>query len=461
MVWSLLLLCGSGTLAMAGQLPYRVSFYHSPGPLDLRDIGGLSFRPLEKASDLPVMDNRGTYLFRIDFDKVLEQGGLVMFIENEHLDTVSLYRLQGGSLLLVERRGNDFPQLRNRFGAPDFSLPAGERTFYVQAHFGKDVSFRTMVRTPEDMNRWSTGIFFQLGLYYGTCMMFLMLNLFLYFYLKDRLFLYYGIFFVFISLSIAYADGLFSFLTSSSWLLNHADVPLHLGMGISCTLFAHRFLGLGRSGLCRSCFGILGLGGLAYLLSLVYDSYRLFLLGELLVLGLLCFFWILALKQFRGAVHARFFVFGYGLFLFCAIDYFLLRKVGIFTFDLYYGQLKMGSVIELVVITLAIMYRIRALDRQNQHYRGEIEDYMRREMERERIALGQQASFFGEVQRRYGLSDREVEVLQAITEGLSNVQIADRIFLSVNTIKFHTRNIFDKLEITSRTQAIGKVYGKS
>lgn len=455
----ILLLCNVCVTVMAGEVSYHLAWYHNGSNIDLRDVRRLTFKPLKDARELPVMDNKGPYLFRIVFDKPLGEGGLVLFIENEHLDTISLYSRHGNALALVERKGNDFPQTYNRFGAPDFSLPEGGREYYLLTDFKKDVSFRVNIGTPKEMNRWNAGIFFQLGLYYGGCMVFLMLNLFLYFYLKDRLFLYYGLFFVFISLSIAYADGLFSFLTSNSWLLNHADVLLHLGMALACTLFARRFLGLARSRVSWLCFGFFGLAVLSYLLSLVYNNYYLFLLGELSVVGLLCFFWVLSLKLFREAVHARFFVFGYGLFLFCAIDYFLLRKVGIFTFDLYYGQLKMGSVIELVVITVAIMYRIRALDRQNQHYRREIEQHMHQIMEHQSRAQQKEEDFFVGVQSKYNLSDRELEVLKGITDGLTNTQIADRIFVSVHTVKFHTRNIFDKLEINSRTQVIGKIYG--
>ena len=54
------------------------------------------------------------------------------------------------------------------------------------------------------------------------------------------------------------------------------------------------------------------------------------------------------------------------------------------------------------------------------------------------------------------LSERELEVLQLITEGLTNREIASRLFVSVNTVKAHTRNIYGKLNVHSRTQAIAR-----
>ena len=54
------------------------------------------------------------------------------------------------------------------------------------------------------------------------------------------------------------------------------------------------------------------------------------------------------------------------------------------------------------------------------------------------------------------ISNRELEVLQLMAGGLSNQEIAGRLFVSLNTIKTHTSNLFLKLEAERRTQAIEK-----
>jgi DNA-binding CsgD family transcriptional regulator len=53
-----------------------------------------------------------------------------------------------------------------------------------------------------------------------------------------------------------------------------------------------------------------------------------------------------------------------------------------------------------------------------------------------------------------GITPRELEVLQLIAEGLSNKEMADRLFVSENTIKTHTSRVFDKLGASRRTQAV-------
>jgi DNA-binding NarL/FixJ family response regulator len=55
-----------------------------------------------------------------------------------------------------------------------------------------------------------------------------------------------------------------------------------------------------------------------------------------------------------------------------------------------------------------------------------------------------------------GISKREAEILLLIHEGLSNQQIADKLFVSENTIKKHISNIFQKLQVERRTEAIKK-----
>ncbi len=54
------------------------------------------------------------------------------------------------------------------------------------------------------------------------------------------------------------------------------------------------------------------------------------------------------------------------------------------------------------------------------------------------------------------ISERELEVLQLMAQGLSNQQIGDRLFVSLNTIKTHSANLFAKLDVQRRTQAVEK-----
>lgn len=56
--------------------------------------------------------------------------------------------------------------------------------------------------------------------------------------------------------------------------------------------------------------------------------------------------------------------------------------------------------------------------------------------------------------RRQGLTTRESEIIALITQGLSNQQIADRAFLSINSVKSYIRSSYRKMAVTSRSQAV-------
>ncbi|HEV7644906.1 MAG TPA: LuxR C-terminal-related transcriptional regulator [Pyrinomonadaceae bacterium] len=55
-----------------------------------------------------------------------------------------------------------------------------------------------------------------------------------------------------------------------------------------------------------------------------------------------------------------------------------------------------------------------------------------------------------------GISPREYEVLRLISEGFSNQEISEKLFISLSTVKTHSANLFLKLDVSRRTQAVQK-----
>jgi two-component system, NarL family, response regulator LiaR len=64
-------------------------------------------------------------------------------------------------------------------------------------------------------------------------------------------------------------------------------------------------------------------------------------------------------------------------------------------------------------------------------------------------------------QEELGITKRELEILSLIAGGLSNREIAEKLFVSENTVKTHSSRLFDKMNVKRRTQAvqIGKEFG--
>ena len=64
-----------------------------------------------------------------------------------------------------------------------------------------------------------------------------------------------------------------------------------------------------------------------------------------------------------------------------------------------------------------------------------------------------------QVRDRTGLTRRELEILGAVSRGLSNREVARELFLSDQTVKFHLHNIYGKLGVSNRTEATAAAHG--
>ena len=74
---------------------------------------------------------------------------------------------------------------------------------------------------------------------------------------------------------------------------------------------------------------------------------------------------------------------------------------------------------------------------------------------RRRVAIATPDFMPNEPERqRLGISKREYEVLELIAQGLSNQEIAERLFVSLNTVKTHSSHLFVKLDARRRTDAV-------
>ena len=56
--------------------------------------------------------------------------------------------------------------------------------------------------------------------------------------------------------------------------------------------------------------------------------------------------------------------------------------------------------------------------------------------------------------KQFGITKRELEILELIAQGMSNREIAEKLFVSENTVKTHSSRLFDKLGAKRRTQAV-------
>lgn len=90
----------------------------------------------------------------------------------------------------------------------------------------------------------------------------------------------------------------------------------------------------------------------------------------------------------------------------------------------------------------------------------------RRFGERERTILTVLRPHLGAIRERWerrhrppGLTDREVEIMRLLRDGLTNREIAERLVVSTGTVRTHLENIFRKFEVRTRTAAVARAFG--
>jgi len=122
-------------------------------------------------------------------------------------------------------------------------------------------------------------------------------------------------------------------------------------------------------------------------------------------------------------------------------------------------QLIIISFLVLLVSGLFVFYRLK---RKNDllvvnQMRNDIQEYIHR-IENFESTQNQEdeTDTFNKNIEQFGLTERETDVLILISQGLRNEEIANKLFLSVSTIKTHTRNIFVKLDVRNRIEAVRK-----
>ncbi len=118
-----------------------------------------------------------------------------------------------------------------------------------------------------------------------------------------------------------------------------------------------------------------------------------------------------------------------------------------------------------LLITATVLVVISRLRRRNnklitEQMRHDIQEYIQRieeyESQNENETKEDERTIFYKNVEEYGLSEREIDVLLLISKGLKNDEIAEKLFVSVSTVKTHTRNIFTKLDVRNRIEAARK-----
>ena len=98
---------------------------------------------------------------------------------------------------------------------------------------------------------------------------------------------------------------------------------------------------------------------------------------------------------------------------------------------------------------------LRAKNQRIEQMKLEILNYLM-QLDQQQKNTGEEHSL-GRLVDKYELTGREAEIMEHLASGFRNEDIAERMFISRNTVKFHIKNIFIKLDVQNRVQALQKI----
>ncbi|WP_208021481.1 LuxR C-terminal-related transcriptional regulator [Flavicella sediminum] len=444
------------------------SFLSDALPLDENLVENICFIKDSNFNEYSILEQK---LIPLKKTKIGWENGVFWFkVVLKNSDSIKriVFNTNESSIDFVEIYANSklLSSTKNSVGLTNLSFEIENKTgkeYYLKVNFPYQVNFPL---TATSASSYYTHIKFlsllKTGAYYGFALMVLIINLFFYFSLEDKIFLFYSLFLVATNFGISHYDGVFnSWLTSDA--LFFTNTVSHFLIPLTGGLFAFNFLNLSNYMPKSKYFGsiLLLATSICYVGHLVFLNYKFFIAGDILALLTLMYYWILGIFVIKRNDFAIFFVVGYSLVLIAAFLFVIPMDIGISGFSLPLKHVKFGALFEMLILTYAITFRVKKMHEENESNRNAIQEYIHKLNELEEQVTSssnsENKSFevkINEIVRDYKLTEREVDVLLRLYKGYTNKNIAAELFISLNTVKYHTGNIYQKLNIENKNEVI-------
>lgn len=399
--------------------------------LSLEDVKKEEFQLLEKqilepySNDvywfkIPAFQTNSKYIFRILYDRIIEEG-------EAYQNSIQLQKLKN-----------------QRFSSYQFS-----RNFdvYIKVDPKLHSYIPVELKTAEESILKENNQFLLNGFYYGFAFLVIIYNFCYYFLFDDDAFLYYALFLCSVCFGVFIMDGMLNFYKLDINVNNALMTLTYLTLAFFSSKFVNSYLFLDtyfpRFKRYSSITGVIMIIlGVIYLITKEF-YYLLFL--NIFVFSLLMMYWVFTVILFNKNSYTKILSVSYVIILFSAIDFFVLNFLGISIVNTDSTTIKFGAFLEMIILSIAVLYRMKALKEENEFMKNEILNYSKN------------STVFNAVDKKEelitNLSIREREIFNLILEGHSNKQIANTVNISINTVKFHIKNIYDKLNIKSRKDA--------
>jgi len=389
------------------------------------------------------LDN-GVYWFKIS---ARSNSGNVLHIPSAHVNDVKLFSASKKQIEEISY---------TRY--PSFQLDEFEKfPIYLYVNFEKEAYFPIQITSEEEFAKANQQTLFKLGSYYGFAIMVIIINLMCFFLFDEKVFLYYSAVLTMLTLSFFYSDGLFRLMGYDNTFTNiYLEPLLHISLALFAAHFATKFLKLDdlMPNLKWITFGLISAGVVSFISYWLTENWLFAAIGNTFIWAVLLNYLIAGAKLFKQKVYARFYVVAYSLLFVLMVDFFILTGFGITFLGITPVHLKTAGILEMLVLTYAIMYRMRAIKEENELMQIEMRLYLKRiELLRSPDNIQMVDDLYLEnLINLHDLSNLETKILQYISKGKDNAKIAIKLNITEKEVEKITKKLYQKLDISEQIQ---------
>lgn len=386
--------------------------------------------------------DNGVYWFKItlapsDDDRVIS-------IPESHISRAKLY-LENEELAKVEKA---------RYVTFRIKAHKEKQLYYLKVNCLLEARIPIEIKMVEEYLAIQTIDYIIMALYYGIAFAVLLFILFSYINLKNKIYLHYLIVCIGMLMTPFYKDGLSALLFGLTGINEVLEAVLSGIVVIGGVYFTASYFKMHKE-MPKTWKATIYIIGIAYSCSIIFlitRSVYFFAASHVLLILVLDIFVISAIMLWKKNVYARFFAIAYGLPLIVAHEYFISPYFALPSINLSLNLFKVGSVLEMIIFSYAITLKVKLLIKENDLMRMQLVEYTNNLMVQNK-EKNQKLDTISELIEKFNLTLKEIEILKVLALNKTNKEIGELLFISENTVKFHIRNIFKKLDVRCKEDA--------
>lgn len=293
---------------------------------------------------------------------------------------------------------------------------------------------------------------FRRGMFYGFAIMVILLNFICFFLFEEKIFLFFSLTLTALGATFIFIDSLFPLIGING--IENIEAMQSTLFSIATAfgaLFASKYLTLEEfyPKLKWVAASLLGFSFMMAISSWISETTFYSSGANIANFSVLALYFSAGVTLFSKKDYAKFYVIALGIPLLFSLDFFVFKKLGIDFLSTENSHLKAATIVEMFLMTFAIIFRMRAIKEEHDMRQTEMRIFLKRQevLNRSNTQKLMQDMYLENLIMQYDLDGLEIKLLQYISEGKDNAKIARKLKTTELEIELYTKELYNKLEI--------------